>query len=96
MQLHDSHAGLGTTVGQGFVQFTQEVPDDFLSDLKSERMASATLRAQENHRVASVPVAVYDLWFRQGHDPYKWTAKELLLKLNQDGLDGFITTNKVI
>lgn len=87
---------VGTSVGEGFIQFNQEVPDDFLESLKSERLASAAIRANEHHRIASVPVAVYDLWFRQGHDPYKWTARELLLKLNQDGLDSFITTRKAI
>ena len=96
LPIHDSVGKYAEEVGEGFALFTQEIPQDFLDDIKSERMASATIRAGSNHRVASVPVACYDLWIRQGLDPYNWRAKELLLKLTADGLDGFITTNKVI
>ena len=96
MDLLDSSGLVGQSVGESFVRFDQDIPQDFLDGLKSERLASAAVKAAEYHRVASVPVACYDLWFRQGHDPYKWSARELLLKLNQDGLDGFITTRKAI
>lgn len=96
MKLLDSVGDYAEEVGEGFATFTQEIPPSFLEDIKSERMASATLRAGEIHRVASVPVACYDLWIRQGLDPMQWSAKELLRKLSADGLDGFITTNKVV
>lgn len=89
---HGFHGGAGDFA----VSISQEIPQDFLDTLKSERLASAAVRANEYHRVASVPAACYDLWTRQGYDPWKWTAKELLLKLNQDGLDSFITTNKAL
>lgn len=90
----DSSVNYGETVGDGFLRYTQEVPDDFLKGLREDRDDSVRRRAGDYMAVATVPTAVYALWMRQGHDPYRWSAKELLAKLRQDGLDAFIQTNK--
>ena len=72
----------------------QDIPDDFLASLKSERLASAAVRAGEHHKVASVPAAVFDLWFAQGLDPYKMTPRQIVSRLKRDNLEAFITTAK--
>lgn len=94
--LNDSVTRIGENVDGLHLNFRQEIPDDFLADLQSERLASATVRAGEFHKVATVPTVCYELWIRQGHDPYRWSAKELLSRLRSDGLDAFIATNKSI
>lgn len=92
--LLDSSVALQNSVGDRFLTYDQEIPDDFLKDLRDQRIDSVGRREGDYMAVATVPVAVYALWMRQGHDPYRWSAKELLKKLRADGLDAFIQTNK--
>lgn len=94
MKLINPYSYVAEQMGDRTLVAKQEIPQSFLDGLKSERMASTDLAAQDYHRVASVPVALYDIWIRQGHDPYRWTAKQLVKKLKEDGLDAFLTTNK--
>jgi hypothetical protein len=96
LRIDDSVVGLHEEVGDKFIRVDQHISDDFLDSLKSERMWSASQKANDYHRVASVPVALYDIWIRQGLDPYRWSAKQLIAKLNADGLDAFITSNKAL
>jgi len=92
--LVDAEGVLVEQAGDRFLRYDQPISQDFIDSLRSERLASAAVRAGEMHRVASVPTACYDVWSAQGLDPYRWTAKELLRKLRADGLDSFICSAK--
>jgi hypothetical protein len=96
VNLIDAQTDFGCSVGENYTKHTQVIPGDFLDDLKSERLASAAIRSRELHRVASVPTQVVEVWKRQGYDFMRMSAKEIVRKLQADGLDAFITTNKAI
>lgn len=96
VNLIDAHTDFGCSVGENYLKYSQVIPQDFLDSLKSERLASAAVRAGEMHRVASVPTQVVEVWRRQGLDIHKMTAREIIRKLQKDGLEAFITTNKAI
>lgn len=87
--------GAQTTVGENadgvFFQQTQEIPQDFLDDLRSERLAKQHVRYGELNKVASVPELVWDLWVKQGRDPWNASPREIVAWLNKDGLDAFVT-----
>lgn len=92
--MHDVSTSLVPT-SSGLVIFrSQEIPDDFLDALRSERLASASIREGEHHHVASVPAEVFDLWHAQGLDPFNMTGREIVRRLRHDNLEVFITTAK--
>lgn len=74
----------------------QDISDAFLSNLHSERMASAHLREAEYMHVADVPAAVFDLWHALGYDPWRMEAREIIRLLKRDHLDAFIATSKAV
>jgi hypothetical protein len=74
----------------------QEIPQEFLDDLKSERMARSHFQKHgELNRVASVPEFVWDLWIREGRDPWNATPKQIVGWLERDNLNAFITVKNV-
>ena len=78
------------------IQTSQAIPDSFLKDLREERFESKHRRANDYHRVASIPVAVVDKWIREGYDFHNAPIKDILIKLRSENLEAFITTDKVI
>ena len=74
----------------------QDIPDEFMESLKSERLAMAAVRLGEHHHVASVPAAVFDMWAAQGLEPYSMTPREIVARLRRDNLEAFITTNRKV
>lgn len=96
MKLIEHDAALVTTAGQSAVHYTQEIPQDFLDDLADNRTASSNSRAGEEILVASVPMAVVELWLRQGFDVFREPHKAILKRLREQNLDAFIATNKAI
>jgi len=73
---------------------TQHIPTEFMDGLRRERDNSLNQKEGEFMRVASVPVAVYEQWLREGFDMMKEDPKAILTRLKQHDLDAFITTKK--
>ena len=88
----DSEFSLGTTVGEDFLKHEQVITQDFIDSLKCERAAKSAVRHGNFNRVASVPTSVMEIWMKQGRDPYRASARDVVKWLNADGLDSFITT----
>jgi hypothetical protein len=88
-----------TTFGENceglFEHHTQAITSEFLDELKSERLARNAVRAGEFSRAASVPTFVFELWMRQGLDPWRMPTKEIVKQLRKDGLEAFITARSV-
>jgi hypothetical protein len=83
--------------GELIIQKTQEIPDDFLSELRKEKVDSKNTPAGEMYKVATIPVAVVDeLMVRYGFDVMTAPVRETLKMLERYALDVFITTNKRI
>jgi hypothetical protein len=96
-QTADVSFGLRNTLveqgGELAIRHQQHIPDDLLQSLHSERLAKMHVRAGELNHVASVPEAVFDIWIRQGRDPYNASARDIVAWLRKDGLDAFVTAN---
>lgn len=90
----DSSAYIDERAGETFIRYTQEVTDDLLADLKSMRAAQDAMRTRDMHLACSVPVAVYNIWIRQGLDPWRMSAREKVALLRKEGLDAFVTTSR--
>lgn len=92
----DSNVSFDENTDGLVIQRYQEIPQKFIDDLKEERFQNSQSRVKtEMHRAASIPTAVIDTWIRQGFDFYNASAKEIIAKLKTDGLDYFITSDKV-
>lgn len=79
-----------------FVKEYQDVPDSLLTNNRQLRHESVASR-DDFHQFASIPVVIVDKWLREGFDVMSnrnITAKQIIAKLNAEGLDAFITTNK--
>jgi hypothetical protein len=73
----------------------QHVPDSFISDLKSNKMASASQRSGDMMLALSVPMsAIEDMWTQYGFDAMNAPIKEVRRMLERLHLDAFIATNK--
>lgn len=71
----------------------QDIPEEFLNGLAEDRKLSSN-RAADFHKAASIPVALHEMWLRQGYDCTKEPIKKTLAKLKTEGLDYFIATEK--
>jgi hypothetical protein len=77
------------------IKSEQYIPDEFISALRREREDSLHTPAGEFHRVASIPTAWVDKWYREGFDITKEPIQETLKRLRKEQIDAFITSNKV-
>jgi len=73
----------------------QEITSDFLDGLKEDRLSSKA-RANEFHKVASIPVVVVEKWLREGFDIYREDLKAIMKKLRDEDLTAFIATEKKV
>ena len=78
------------------IRHTQDIPDEFLQDLREARIESDRQPMGDFHRFASIPTAVVEKWQREGFDVMKESARAIILRLKSEDLGAFITTNKVI
>jgi len=88
-EIHEQPSGL-------VLERKQEIPDEFLSDLRSNRIAQHNARAGEFMLAASIPVLVHEKWLREGYDCTREPIKETLKRLRNEHLDAFIATDKRI
>jgi hypothetical protein len=96
MHFHDTDAKLIASHDDLAIQRVQEIPQEYIDGLRQARAESANRRMGEFERVASIPVAVYEHWLRQGYDVQKEPIAKTLAKLKAEGLDYFITTEKTL
>ncbi len=90
----DKAVSFGNNADGLFVKHAQEIPDDFLSGLRTERSHNASHKAGEMHRVASIPVVLVEMWLKEGFDIHKESAKAIVARLRSHDLDAFITSDK--
>jgi hypothetical protein len=75
----------------------QYIPDDFVSDLKANKMDSFNTRSGEFMLALSVPVsAIEDMKVRYNFDAMEAPIAEVRKMLQRLHLDAFIATNKRI
>jgi ABC-type microcin C transport system permease subunit YejB len=85
------------TTGDLIVKREQEIDDDWLSEIRKQKVDSANQKAGDFYHVASIPVEVVDeLMRRYGFDVMTAPVRETLKMLQRYALDDFILTNKKI
>jgi hypothetical protein len=94
--LLDAEPSFDEQCGSLIITKEQEITPEFLDRCRADREYSATHRAGEMHRAASVPTIVVELWKRQGFDVMTAPARDILARLRREGLDNFITTSKTV
>lgn len=77
------------------IKQSQDIPDDYLSELRNERAESLHTPTGEFHRVASIPMLLVNKWKAEGFDIYREPIEAIIARLKKEALDGFITSNKV-
>lgn len=96
LQLHNSRTEFRSETDGLLMVHRQEIDAGLMDHLLDERIASATVRSKDYHRVAAIPTQIVDIWVRQGRPFWAASAKEIVGWLQKDGLDAFIGTNKRI
>lgn len=84
---HDNADGL-------LIKQQQYIPDEFISQLKKQKIESTSRREGNFMHVASIPVIIHEKWLKEGFDCTRAPYKETLQRLHREGLDAFIVTNK--
>lgn len=85
---------VGTNADGVYIQTYQEIPKEFLDELAEHRKASSERRTQNFERVASVPAIFVKKWLDEGFNIYREPVKAVVRRLKQQGLDGFLTTER--
>jgi hypothetical protein len=76
---------------------TQHIPDSFLKNLADMRHNSTQTREGEFMKLASIPTVVVEKWMREGFDiltDRNITPAQIVKKLKEENLDGFLATEK--
>lgn len=85
------------STGDLIITRTQDIPDNWLSEVARQKVDSKHTPAGDFYQVASVPVEVVDeLYRRYGFDFMNAPARECLKMLDRYAFDNFITTSKRI
>lgn len=85
------------SAGSLIIKKHQYIPDDFISDLKSNKMDSRNTPCGEMLHVCSIPVSVIE-WLKEVHhfDAMNEPIRRTIVMLQSLGMDAFITTDKRI
>jgi ABC-type microcin C transport system permease subunit YejB len=85
------------TTNELIIKREQHIPDDWLSEVRKQKVDSANQKAGDFYHVASIPVEVVDeLMRRYGFDVMTAPVRETLKMLQRYALDDFILTTKRI
>jgi hypothetical protein len=88
----DHHGGKYDTL---IIKHAQEIPDEYVSALKRQKIDTAHERLGDFWKVGEVPVVLVEKWLREdGYDVYRAPVRETLARLRKEQLDAFILTNK--
>lgn len=84
------------------IKHEQDIPDDYISKLKRDKIDTLHTPTGDFMRVASIPIDVLQKWDREGFHFEAELASgtsglmRVLNRLRAESLDAFITTNKRI
>jgi hypothetical protein len=88
----DKNMKVQTAVVEAF----QDIPDFFLRDLQDQRTAQDAKFAPDDVKIASLPGALVDHWYRQGFNIWdrNITPQDIIDRLIREDLTAFLTTSK--
>lgn len=73
---------------------SQDIPDDFVSDLKAQKIDPDHNRMGEFHHFARVPTVFIEQMMKDGMDFNRASVKDICEWLKKKQLDAFIVSNK--
>lgn len=94
LKLLDSYTEFEDNADGLLIKRSQEIPEEFISDLKKQKIESTQQRERTFMHVASIPVIVHEKWLKEGYDCTREPYRETIKRLHREGLDAFIVTNK--
>lgn len=80
------------------IETFQELPDNFLRELADQKTYQDGLFAPDEIKVASIPAALFDQWYREGFDivgDKNITPAMIVAKLRASDMSKFITCSKI-
>ena len=96
MKLYDSNYSIDENSDGLVIQRYQEIPQQFLDNLKQKREESNNVKEKDYMHVASIPVEIVEKWQREGFDFYNEPARKIVAKLKEENLDAFLVTKKAV
>lgn len=75
---------------------SQNISKSFLDDLTDSRNHTSGVPSGEFLRVASIPTIVVEKWMREGFNIWEASGKEIVKRLKDEDLGGFMATDKRI
>jgi len=75
---------------------SQIISQSFMDDLKDSRNQTSNKPSGEFMRVASIPTTVVEKWLREGFNVWEQSGTEIVKRLRNESLDGFLATDKRI
>jgi hypothetical protein len=85
------------TTNELIIKREQHIDDDWLSEVRKQKVDSVNQKANDFYHVASIPVSVVDeLYQKYNFDVMTAPVRETLKMLQRYALDDFILTNKRI
>jgi len=96
MKLLDTNVTLLESAGELGVQFTQDIPDEFVQDIQDRFTHANDAVGGEFLFVGSVPTGVVDRWMREGYNIFEEPIRKTLAKLKAENFGRFVATSKSI
>ena len=75
---------------------SQNISKSFLDDLTDSRNHTSGVPSGEFLRVASIPTIVVEKWMREGFNIWEASGREIVKRLKDEDLGGFMATDKRI
>jgi hypothetical protein len=82
------------TDGSLIIKHEQYIPDDFISQLKRDKIDADHAPTGEMFKACSIPVVLVEQWKREGFDIMVEPIRDVIARLKKAQLDAFISSNK--
>lgn len=94
--MHDIEADWIPEFSDMTMKQSQHISQDFLDNLKEDRIQSMGRREGDYMKVASIPIIVIDQWKREGFNIYEHSGEEIIARLQKQNLGAFMATDKKV
>lgn len=85
------------TENQMVLEDRQVIPDEFLEEVKQERIENDKNPFGDGMvRLARIPEAIVNRWFREGFSIYDHSAQEIMDRLKAEEATAFLTTSRSV
>jgi hypothetical protein len=96
--LNDANTNVSLIDGEYVFRRTQDVTDDFLTNLDDQRAASANRPTGDLHFAGSIPNVVVEQWLADGFNIFdpNVTLKDIFARIRRENMERLIGTTKTL